>query len=157
VDARRQERGGALLLIDLDRFKTINDELGHAAGDLALCEVARVLDENTRGSDAVGRDAGGLVARLGGDEFGVLLAGVGPVEAAAVGERLVAALEETDLTVEGNRVPLAISVGVAPFDGRSGVGPEELLSSADQAMYVVKAGGGGGAAEARRRANGSGA
>jgi diguanylate cyclase (GGDEF)-like protein/PAS domain S-box-containing protein len=148
TDAKRHERGGALLLIDLDRFKRINDELGHAAGDLALREVARVLDENTRGSDAVGRDASGLVARVGGDEFAVLLAEVGPVEAAAVGERLVAALDATDLRVEGTPVPLAVSVGVAPFEGSESPDPERLLALADRAMYVVKAGGGGGSREA---------
>ena len=143
TDAKRHERGGALLLIDLDRFKRINDELGHAAGDLALREVARVLDENTRGSDA-----GGLVARVGGDEFAVLLAEAGPVEAAAVGERLVAALDATDLRVGGSQVPLAISVGVAPFEGSDSLDPERLLALADRAMYVVKAGGGGGSREA---------
>ncbi len=148
LDARRHARGGALLLIDLDRFKSINDEHGHAAGDLALCEVARVVSENTRGTDAVGRQADGIVARVGGDEFAVLLADVGPVEAAAIGERLVAALETTDLRVEGNSVPLAISVGVAPFNGRQDVAAEDLLALADQAMYVVKAGGGGGTNEA---------
>jgi len=155
-DARRHRRGGALLLIDLDRFRSINDELGHAAGDLALCEVARVLDENTRGSDAVGRGFDGMVARVGGDEFAVLLAEAGPVEAAAVGERLVAALEATDLTVEGSPVPLAVSVGVAPFDARD-ARAEELLARADQAMYVVKAGGGGGAGQARARDDRAGA
>jgi diguanylate cyclase (GGDEF)-like protein/PAS domain S-box-containing protein len=147
-DASCHERGGALLLIDLDRFKSINDELGHATGDIALCEVARVLDENTRGADTVGRDTEGLVARVGGDEFAVLLAEVGPVEAAAVGERLVAALEATDLRVEGDPVPLAISVGVAPFGGREQIDAEQLFALADKAMYVVKAGGGGGAAGA---------
>ena len=61
VDARRYERKGALLLADLDRLKQINDELGHGAGDLALCEVARLFDENLRGGDAIGRDADGIV------------------------------------------------------------------------------------------------
>jgi diguanylate cyclase (GGDEF)-like protein/PAS domain S-box-containing protein len=148
VEARRYERSGAVLLIDLDRFKSINDELGHAAGDLALCEVARVLDENTRAMDVIGRHAEGFVARLGGDEFAVLLAEVGPVEAAAVGERLAETLGETDLRVEGISVPLAISVGVACFDGAEPIDAERLLVLADRAMYVVKAGGGGGAAEA---------
>jgi diguanylate cyclase (GGDEF)-like protein/PAS domain S-box-containing protein len=140
TEARRYKRGGALLLIDLDRFKRINDELGHEIGDMALREVARVLDENTRGSDAVGRAADGLVARVSGDEFAVLLAEAGPVEAAAVGKRLVAALDAIDLRVEGSAVPLAISVGVAPFDGRDPLAAEELLALADQAMCVVKAG-----------------
>src|SRR6478752_4408463 len=146
---RRHGRSGALLLIDLDRFKSVNDELGHAAGDVALCEVARLLAENTRATDVIGRDAEGFVARLGGDEFAVLLDDVSPFEAIVVGERLAAALEAADLRIEGNRVPLAISVGVAPFDGRGGAGAEELLAHADRGMYVVKAGGGGGAAQAR--------
>jgi diguanylate cyclase len=145
---RRHGRSGALLLIDLDRFKSVNDELGHAAGDVALCEVARLLDENTRAADVIGRDAEGFVARLGGDEFAVLLDDVSPLEATAVGERLAAALEAADLRIEGNRVPLAISVGVACFDGRDGVDTEELLALADRAMYLVKAGGGGGAGQA---------
>ena len=147
VDSRRYKRGGALLLIDLDRFKRINDELGNAAGDAALREVARVLEENTRGGDAVAR-ADGIVARVGGDEFAVLLAEAGPVEAGIVGERLVAALDELDLEVEGSHVPVAASVGVAPIEGHEELGPEELIALADQAMYVVKAGGGGGSREA---------
>ncbi len=157
LEASRDERGGALLLIDLDRFKRINDELGHAAGDLALREVARVLDENTRGSDAIARDADGIVARVGGDEFAVLLSDVGPVEAAAVGERLVAALEAIDLEVEGGPIPLAVSVGVAPYDGTEKVEAEELLALADRAMYVVKAGGGGAAHGAALAGGGLGA
>jgi diguanylate cyclase (GGDEF)-like protein/PAS domain S-box-containing protein len=147
ADSRRHKRGGALLLIDLDRFKRINAELGHAAGDAALREVARVLEENTRGDDAVAL-ADGLVARVGGDEFAVLLAEAGPVEAGIVGERLVAALDELDLEVEGSHVPVAASVGVASIEGHEGLGPEDLIALADQAMYVVKAGGGGGSREA---------
>ena len=67
---------------------------------------------------------------------------------AAVGERLVAALEATDLRVEGRPVPLAISVGVAPFGGGDSLDAKRLLALADKAMYVVKAGGGGGSLEA---------
>lgn len=148
TQARYQERGGALLLIDLDRFRRINDELGHAAGDLALREVARVLEENTRGADVVGRDADGIVARVGGDEFAVLLNDIGPVEAAVVGKRLVRALDAVELSVRGSQVPLAVSVGVAPFDGRDTLDADGLLALADRAMYVVKADGGGGAGEA---------
>jgi diguanylate cyclase (GGDEF)-like protein len=148
TQARYQERGGALLLIDLDRFRRINDELGHAAGDLALREVARVLEENTRGADVVGRDADGIVARVGGNEFAVLLNDIGPVEAAVVGKRLVRALDAVELSFEGAQVPLAVSVGVAPFDGRDKLDADSLLGLADRAMYVVKADGGGGAGEA---------
>ena len=87
----------------------------------------------------------------------MLLAEVGPVEAAAIGERLVAALEATDLRVEGSPVALAISVGVAAFSGREELEAEEVLALADQAMYVVKAGGGGGSIEAARAAGALGA
>lgn len=148
TQARHQDRGGALLLIDLDRFRRINEELGRAAGDLALREVARVLGENTRGADVVGRDSRGIVARVGGDEFAVLLNDIGPVEAAAVGKRLVAALDAVALSFKGAPVPLAVSVGVAPFDGRDTLDADSLLSLADRAMYVVKAEGGRGAGEA---------
>ena len=144
-EARRYERSGALLIIDLDRFKAINDEYGHAAGDQALREVARVLDENTRGTDAVARDGEGLLARVGGDEFAVLLAEVDEGDAMLVGERLVAALAETDVRCDGRPVPLAISVGIAHFDGHEPVDADQLFSRADRAMYVVKAGGGNGA------------
>jgi diguanylate cyclase (GGDEF)-like protein/PAS domain S-box-containing protein len=145
-EARRHGRAGALLLIDLDRFKAINDELGHAAGDWALREVARVLDENTRATDTIARDSESVLARVGGDEFAVLLADVVEGEAAIVGERLVDALAGTDLRFEGEPVPLAISVGIAHFDGREPVDADRLFARADKAMYVVKAGGGNGAA-----------
>jgi diguanylate cyclase (GGDEF)-like protein/PAS domain S-box-containing protein len=144
-EARRYDRSGALLLIDLDRFKAINDEYGHAAGDRALREVARVLDENTRGTDTVARDSEGLLARVGGDEFAVLLADVDEGAAAMVGERLVAALEATEVRCEGKPIPLAISVGIAHFDGGEPVDADRLFSRADRAMYVVKAAGGNGA------------
>jgi diguanylate cyclase (GGDEF)-like protein len=151
VDARRYERKGALLLADLDRLKQINDELGHGAGDLALCEVARLFDENLRGGDAIGRDADGIVARLGGDEFAVLLAEVDEEQAVAVAERLVADLETTDLRIEGSRVPLSISVGVAAFEGGVAVDAGTLVAVADRALYTVKASGGGAAARAPAR------
>ena len=83
--ARRYKRSGALLIADLDRFKQINDEFGHAAGDEALRAVSRVLAENLRETDTVGRDEGGLVARLGGDEFALLLPETDAAGAEAVG------------------------------------------------------------------------
>ena len=144
-EARRYDRSGALLLIDLDRFKAINDEYGHTAGDQALREVARVLDENTRDTDTVARDSDSVLARVGGDEFAILLAGLGEGDAAMVGERLVAALEATELRCGGKPIPLAISVGIAHFEGHEPVDAEQLFSRADRAMYVVKAGGGNGA------------
>ncbi|HXS32730.1 MAG TPA: diguanylate cyclase [Solirubrobacterales bacterium] len=141
---RRYGSGGALLIVDLDRFKQINDEFGHPAGDRVLCQVARVLGENLRSTDTVGRYSDGVVARLGGDEFALLLPEADAVGAEAVAERLVAALAAAPLEVEGGEIWLAISVGVALFD-ENGLPPaEDLLAAADRAMYVAKAAGGGG-------------
>lgn len=142
---RRYGSGGALMILDLDRFKQINDELGHAVGDAALREVARVLRENLRQTDIIGRDAEGVLARLGGDEFAVLLPEADEEDAETVAERLVSVMSATPLMVEGRQVHLGVSVGIALFD-KSGCPPaKELLAAADRAMYVVKAAGGGGA------------
>jgi len=158
---RRYGSGGALLVIDLDRFKQINDTHGHAAGDKALCHVARLLRDNVRGTDVVARDeraatiecgterAGtsgdAVLARFGGDEFVVLLPEADEQGAQAAAERLVEAVERSTLRIGGEEVGLGISVGVAMFDKFGRPGEQDLLAAADRAMYVVKAGGGGGA------------
>jgi diguanylate cyclase (GGDEF)-like protein/PAS domain S-box-containing protein len=142
---RRYGNGGALLMMDLDRFKQINDELGHAAGDEALRHVAELLSDNLRASDTVARDVDPMIARLGGDEFVVLLPEADGGGAQAVAERLAAAIGEASLKVDGREIELRISIGVATFDG-DGIPPEqELLAAADRAMYLAKASGGDGA------------
>jgi diguanylate cyclase (GGDEF)-like protein len=143
--ARRYKRSGALLIADLDRFKQVNDEFGHAAGDEALRVVSRVLASNLRETDTVGRDEGGLVARLGGDEFALLLPETDAAGAEAVGERLVAALAAEPVRIGDREVRLGISVGVAVFGTGEFISAEDLLAAADRAMYMVKAAGGGGA------------
>lgn len=153
---RRYGRGGALLAIDVDRFKQINDTLGHAVGDRALCEVARLLRDNVRGSDVIARgakappvsgsaeangsaDLGAVVARLGGDEFVVLLPEADEQGAQAAAERLAAAVRDSTLSVDGHAVRLEISIGVAVFDEQGRPGEIELMAAADRAMYLVKA------------------
>jgi diguanylate cyclase (GGDEF)-like protein len=143
--ARRYKRSGALLLVDLDRFKQINDEFGHAVGDEALRAVSRVLSANLRETDTVGRDEGGLVARLGGDEFALLLPETDAAGAEVVAERLVDAIAMEPLEIGGRPVRLGVSVGAAPFGGGDFPTAEDLLAAADRAMHVVKAAGGGGA------------
>jgi diguanylate cyclase (GGDEF)-like protein/PAS domain S-box-containing protein len=138
---RRYGRGGALLLIDVDRFKEVNDTFGHAAGDKALCQVGALLRDNLRSTDVVARDADPVLARFGGDEFVVLLPEADEAEATAVAERLARALDEAPLTVEGHPVELDISVGVATFDEYGRPGEVELLAAADRAMYEAKAAG----------------
>jgi diguanylate cyclase (GGDEF)-like protein/PAS domain S-box-containing protein len=125
----RENAGLAVALVDLDRFKEINDTLGHASGDHVLREVADRLQGCLRGSDTV--------ARLGGDEFGLVLPGQGGRdELTSLLDKLRAAVEEP---IELDGLPLAVeaSIGVAlaPRDGRS---VEELLQRADIAMYEAK-------------------
>ncbi len=143
--ARRYKRSGALLIADLDRFKQINDEYGHTAGDEALRIVSRVFAENLRETDTVGRDEGGLVARLGGDEFALLLPETDAAGAEVVAGRLVSAIAAEPLEIGGKPVQMGISVGAATFGEGDFPTAEELLAAADRAMYVVKAAGGGGA------------
>lgn len=127
---RRHGTPAALLYLDLDGFKGVNDALGHTAGDAALVRVAELLAANLRESDALGR--------LGGDEFAVLLLGTGVEaareKAAALAERLAA---ET-FVWEGRRARLGGSFGVRAFAGQED--PEIWLAEADAAMWVRKRG-----------------
>jgi diguanylate cyclase (GGDEF)-like protein/PAS domain S-box-containing protein len=144
---RRYGRGGALLMIDLDRFKQINDRLGHTAGDEALRHVALVLSDNLRAGDTLARgaDSPTVVARLGGDEFVALLPEADGDGAIAVAERLARGLREAPFRVDNHEIELRISIGVATFDEHGLPGEKELLAAADRAMYGAKASGGGGA------------
>jgi diguanylate cyclase (GGDEF)-like protein len=119
---------GALLYLDLDQFKPVNDEFGHETGDALLIAVARRLQGCTRGSD--------LIARLGGDEFAVLLAGAGPEEIETVSERIVASFAEP-FVVGDLCLRLGISIGrsIYPVDAAD---PDGLLRRADTAMFGQK-------------------
>jgi len=127
--AQRADSHLALLFIDLDRFKNINDSLGHAVGDQVLCQVGERLTGAVRASDTV--------SRLGGDEFVVLLPELeSPEQAAGVAEKLLHALSSS-LHVEDYDLAVTPSIGIAVFpeDGEDG---ESLLKNADAAMYHAK-------------------
>jgi diguanylate cyclase (GGDEF)-like protein/PAS domain S-box-containing protein len=127
---------GAVLLIDLDNFKGINDELGHAAGDRVISEVGAALTGRLRSSDVIGR--------LGGDEFGVLLRRVTPEEAESVAQGLVDELRQRLDALPAGRLPgVGSSIGVAAFAGEDAPTADDLLDAADSAMYRAKASGGG--------------
>jgi len=128
--ARRDSRQLAVLFMDLDRFKNINDSLGHECGDRLLCQVADRLASCTREGDTV--------ARLGGDEFVVLLPGLGnPEQAARLAREMLSLLSEPFM-LDGNESYVGSSIGVAIFPDDGSL-PTELLKKADIAMYRAKA------------------
>jgi diguanylate cyclase (GGDEF)-like protein len=128
--AKRRHEHLAVLFLDLDRFKVINDTLGHAVGDQLLVEVSNRLGGSLRPGDTV--------ARLGGDEFGLLLEDVADAETAeAVALRIEAELSKP-LQFEGREIFITASIGIALSSARLGM-PEEILRDADLAMYHAKA------------------
>jgi diguanylate cyclase (GGDEF)-like protein/PAS domain S-box-containing protein len=132
-DARVDGGGLALLFLDLDRFKAVNDRLGHAAGDEVLAEIAVRLRSGLRRTD--------LLARLGGDEFVVALLGLDADTAAAEAEQVAAGLAAAvsgPLLVRGEEVSVGVSIGVAVHPAH-GCDFDVLLHTADVAMYRSKA------------------
>lgn len=122
-------RPTALIVIDADHFKAINDRHGHPGGDAVLQHLARILDETFREVD--------LAARIGGEEFAVLLPSTDLARAAAVAERLRACVAANAVCIEGDWVRYTISAGVAAStDGEGGI--DLLLKRADQALYAAK-------------------
>ena len=129
ASARRRREKVALLFLDLDRFKTINDSLGHSVGDLLLKEVAERLSKWAREQDTV--------ARLGGDEFVVVLTAVKDIAGAAVAaDRLMKAMR-TEFTVQGHLLGASCSLGISVFPDHGSDG-EALIKNADVAMYCAK-------------------
>src|SRR4051812_16150585 len=127
-DARNSETPAALLVIDLDRFKDVNDTYGHQYGDLLLCRVAERLPAELRGRDTVGR--------LGGDEFAVILPDADVETACIVAERLIEVLE-APVEVEGQVLEVGATTGIVVFPDHGG-DADTLLRHADVAMYAAK-------------------
>ncbi|HVX94775.1 MAG TPA: GGDEF domain-containing protein [Polyangia bacterium] len=120
----------ALLFLDIDHFKRINDAHGHPAGDYVLVELAKIAHGTLRNED--------IFARYGGEEFAVISRATDVAEAESLAERLRRAVEEHAFTYEGKSIPVTISVGVARAP-REGVGsPAELIALADETMYTAK-------------------
>jgi diguanylate cyclase (GGDEF)-like protein len=128
----RQQGRLALILLDLDLFKKLNDTYGHPAGDVALRASARVLTQHLRKGD--------LAARYGGEEFVVILPDTDEEGALHLAERVRGAIQKHRLVFEGARIDLSASFGAAvwPADGQE---PEALLAAADRALYAAKEGG----------------
>jgi diguanylate cyclase (GGDEF)-like protein len=129
---------GALLYVDLDNFKQINDRHGHAQGDAALKAAAELLRRSVR--------AGDLVGRLGGDEFAIWLSQVDGKEARKRGEQLVQAAQDLRRFAPGSEKPVGFSVGIALLRADKPASDAEILEIADRAMYQIKHGAKGGVA-----------
>lgn len=126
--ARREQRGGCLAFLDLDRFKAINDRHGHAVGDTLLKAVAAALTGHVRASDVVGR--------LGGDEFGLVMWNVEGARAVAKAHDLERLIEEAHIPHGSMRLNVGASAGVVSLSGAAEL--TQLLDAADRAMYARK-------------------
>jgi diguanylate cyclase (GGDEF)-like protein len=127
--SERTGRGFCLLMIDLDELKGINDRYGHLAGDRALRSVGEVIRDGIRRIDTG--------ARFGGDEFVVLLPETDPTGGWVLAEKIRRGVAEAGITVDSERIPTSVSVGLVTYPGEAAT-IDELLERADEAMYRSK-------------------
>jgi diguanylate cyclase (GGDEF)-like protein len=125
---KRYQASGALIVLDVDRLKPINDTFGHAAGDVVLKAVVEVLQQHVRASDVLGR--------LGGDEFALLLWNLSKADAVAKAAALEASVDRLAVAFDGHMISVGISAGVMDIDLQAEAA--EVLSRADAAMYARK-------------------
>jgi diguanylate cyclase (GGDEF)-like protein len=128
VALEEKQRGGALLVIDVDNFKAINDQFGHDEGDQALTMIADTIKSALREID--------LVGRIGGEEFSVFLPGATPDSALTVAERIRGNVAQALFAPQGKPVEMSVSVGGATFGGPTNF--SELYRDADQQLYKAK-------------------
>jgi diguanylate cyclase (GGDEF)-like protein len=125
----RYDTKGAMLFVDVDGLKLINDTMGHRAGDQALIQIAELLASGVRKSD--------VVARIGGDEFGILLENADEPNAHETAGRLAEQIAACEFLHEGDTLPLSVAIGVGMIDANDCA--DEVMARADEAMYRRKA------------------
>jgi diguanylate cyclase (GGDEF)-like protein len=128
--AKRSKSPLAVLMMDLDKFKSINDTHGHLAGDQVLIEFARRAKETVRATD--------LLARYGGEEFAVLMADTTLADAHLVAERIREVVAAEPVVFENKIIPITVSIGLAIYTGESDTDPDDLLQRADEWLYQAK-------------------
>ena len=137
VDFDRSRAGGesiSVVVLDLDRFKPINDTWGHRIGDMVLCQVAARLQRTTRGSD--------VVCRYGGDEFAVIAPGSDLRSAVLLAQRLRVAISDSPVSWEGHEIPMSCSLGTVSAPENAPASADDMLHLADLAMLSAKRAGG---------------
>ena len=127
---RRHGPTGAVLMVDLDKFKEVNDRLGHAAGDQVLVSAARILQGRVRDTD--------VLARLGGDEFAIIMTDGGEPEAQVLAGDLSDLVRRRSVILDTEIGGVTASIGIAVVDGRDMLTSADLLGEADEAMYTAK-------------------
>ncbi|MEL0167452.1 MAG: GGDEF domain-containing protein [Pseudomonadaceae bacterium] len=132
-DNGRRGEPAVLMLLDLDRFKSLNDSHGHAVGDAVLTRFARVLLDGLRGQD--------LACRFGGEEFLLLISGADLPAAEQLAERIRAAWQQQSFTAGEEQVSSTVSIGCTPIPADSALSLHELVERADRALYQAKASG----------------
>jgi len=120
----------SVLMLDIDYFKTINDNHGHDGGDKVLIEIAKVLKDLTRGVDTV--------ARIGGEEFAILLPDTNRLGTAVMAERVRSAIEQHRLNVDGTDLSITVSIGIASQDAEHADSVRDLMRIADKRLYLAK-------------------
>jgi diguanylate cyclase (GGDEF)-like protein len=126
----RYSRPLSMLMVDIDRFKMINDEMGHLGGDFALRELAARIKGSIRKEE--------LFARYGGEEFAIVLPEATRDGAVALSERLLAVVAQTPFLFEEKSFKVTVSIGVATTLGETNVTPTELIRRADEMLYQAK-------------------
>ncbi|MEM1113146.1 MAG: GGDEF domain-containing protein [Pseudomonadota bacterium] len=141
ASAGREGLATAAIMVDIDHFKRVNESFGHDTGDQVLCEIASLLASMCRSSD--------VVARVGGEEFLLVLPNTNMGAARILAERIRQAIADEPMIVDGQAIPITISLGVAGSNGHANL--DVLSSEADQAMYIAKRGGRNRVASVERR------
>jgi diguanylate cyclase (GGDEF)-like protein len=126
----RYHRPLSVVILDVDRFKTINDTFGHQAGDAVLTEVARRFAKSVRATDTV--------ARYGGEEFAVLLPETALADAMSFAEKLRTVISSSPVLIPGGELPVTVSVGTASLEHTGFATSSEMFAAADQALYRAK-------------------
>lgn len=137
LEAARNSGDFALIQLDIDHFKRVNDTYGHQAGDDVLIAVAGLLKHVVRVADTSGR-SGDILARIGGEEFAILLPNTNRLSAAVMAERIRTALEKLRVEIGTVLIPVTASLGMASYRGEKVGTIRELLNIADRRMYVAK-------------------